>query len=56
MKRTANFAILLGGVAAIPFMVHSPTLGMIVWVAVIFAQPYLAARLAARRNPPTRDH
>lgn len=54
--RSANFAILLGGIASIPFMFHSPTLGMIVWVAVIFAQPYLASRLAARRNRPPRDH
>lgn len=54
--RNANFAIFLGAILSIPFMLHSPTLGMIVWVAVIFIQPYLASRLAARRNPPSRDH
>lgn len=52
--RSANFAILLGGILSIPVMLRSPTLGMIVWVAVIFIQPYLATRLASRRNSRDR--
>lgn len=52
--RSANFAIFLGGILSIPVMLHSPTLGMIVWVAVIFTQPYLASRLASRRSQRDR--
>lgn len=51
--RSPTFAILLGGIISIPVMLHSQVLGALVWVAVIFIQPYLADRLRRHTN---RDH
>ena len=48
--RSPNFAIILGGILSIPVMLHNQVLGVLVWVAVIFIQPYLADRLARRSN------
>lgn len=50
----ANFAIFLGAVISIPVMLHNQALGALVWVAVIFTQPYAAKRLRNRnpRNTP----
>lgn len=51
--RSPNFAIILGGILSIPFMLHNQILGTLIWVAVIFLLPYLSTRLAQHR---ARDH